>query len=378
MLTGFKIRIHPTNEQIKKFYQYAGTSRFMYNWSLSKIKEAYDAGIKFKDIKLANQLTVIQKEVEELKWLSTIPRKVKCIAIEDAETAYKNFFKKQSKYPRFKSKKRSKLSFSFTSDKNKPKNGIIRVPAIGLVELNQKDRLTQELNSKEFILRLNISYDNKYWYLSGAYEKEYELMELTNSSLGIDLGLKDLAITNDGVKFKNINKSQRVRKLKKKLKRVQRCLSRKYEMNKDGNKFIETKNISKQLIELRLLHRRIANIRKNHIEQITTRLVKTKPAQVVMEDLNISGMMKNRCLAKAIGEANWYYFIDTMRWKCKKFNIEFILADRYYASSKTCSACGTKKNNLTLRDRIFNCECGLSIDRDINAAINLSNYTSLA
>ena len=105
MLTGFKIRIHPTNEQIKKFYQYAGTSRFMYNWSLAKIKEAYDAGIKFKDIKLANQLTVVQKEVEELRWLSTIPRKVKCIAIEDAEMAYKKFFKKQSKYPRFKSKK---------------------------------------------------------------------------------------------------------------------------------------------------------------------------------------------------------------------------------------------------------------------------------
>ncbi len=373
MLTGFKIRIHPTNEQIKKFYQYVGTSRFMYNWSLNKIKEAYDAGIKFKDIKLANQLTVIQKEVEELKWLSTIPRKVKCMAIGDCEESFQRFFKKQSKYPRFKSKKRSKVSFSFENNAT-----LGNVPKLGKVKLNQKDRLTKEIADSHVVNRLNISCDNKYWYLSGAYEKEYELMELTNSSLGIDLGLKDLAITNDGAKFKNINKSQRVRKLKKKLKRVQRCLSRKYEMNKDGNKFIETKNISKQLIELRLLHRRIANIRKNHIEQITAKLVKTKPAQVVMEDLNIAGMMKNRCLAKAIGEANWYYFINTMRWKCKKFNVEFILADRYYASSKTCSACGTKKKNLTLRDRIFNCGCGLSINRDINAAINLSNYTSLA
>ncbi len=376
MLTGFKIRIHPTQEQIKKFYQYAGTARFIYNWSLNKIKEAHDLGIKFKDIKLANQLTIIQREVEDLEWLNTIPRKVKCLAIEDAEDSFKRFFSKVSKYPKFKSKKSSKVSFSFTSQDNKPKNGIITVPLVGKVELNFKDRLTLDLNNKKFATRLNISYDNKYWYLSGAYEKEYELVELTESPLGIDLGLKDLAITNTGIKFKNINKTHRVKKIKKKLKRVQRSLSRKYLMNKDGNKFIETKNISKQLVELRLLHRRLTNIRKNHIEQITTQLVKTKPIRIVMEDLNISGLMKNRHLAKAIAEVNWYNFIDTMRWKCSKYDIEFILADRFFASSKNCSSCGTKKKDLKLKDRTYHCSnCGLVIDRDINAAINLSNYS---
>ena len=375
MLTGFKIRIHPNQEQIKKFYQYSGTARFMYNWSLSKIKEAHDLDIKFKDIKLQNQLTVIQKEVEELKWLSAIPRKVKCLAIEDAETAYKNFFKKQSKYPRFKSRKHSKISFSFQYTGNfgtLPNVG--RGKGFSVLKLSKSSGLTKEVSESNITTRLNISYDGKYWYLSGAYEKEYELVELTESSLGIDLGLKDLAITNTEVKFRNINKSHRVRKIKKKLKKVQRSLSRKYEMNKDGNKFIG--NISKQLIELRLIHRKLTNIRKNHIEQITTELVKTKPAKVVMEDLNIKGMMKNRHLAKAIAEVTWYNFINTMRFKCSKYGIEFILADRFFASSKTCSACGTKKKDLKLKDRTYHCSnCDLSIDRDINAAINLSNYS---
>ncbi len=374
MLTGFKIRIHPNKEQISKFYQYAGTARFMYNWSLAKIKEAYASGIKFKDIKLSNQLTIIQKEVEELQWLNGIPRKVKCLAISDCEESFERFFKGTSKYPKFKSKKKSKVSFSFDSV-NKPKNGIITIPLAGLVELNFKDKLTNDLNNQKFATRLTISFDGKYWYISGAYEKEYELVELTESSLGIDLGLKDLAITNTRIKFMNINKSHKVKKTKKKLKRVQKSLSRKYEMNKDGNKFIETNNISKQLVELRLLYRRLTNIRQNHIQQITASLVKTKPAKVVMEDLNIQGMMKNHHLAGHISEANWYYFINTMRFKCKKFNIEFILADRFFASSKTCSACGIKKSDLKLKDRIFNCNCGLVIDRDVNAAINLANYT---
>ena len=375
MLTGFKIRIHPNKEQISKFYQYAGTSRFMYNWSLNKIKEAYDLGIKFKDIKLSNQLTVIQKEIEELHWLNGIPRKVKCLAITDCEESFKRFFKGASKYPKFKSKKKSKLSFSFI---NSGKFGTL--PNVGKgkgsmnLNLNQNDKLTEKVSNSHIATRLNISFDGKYWYLSGAYEKEYELVELTESSLGIDLGLKDLAITSDGIKFKNINKSHKVKKTKKKLKRVQRSLSRKYEMNKDGNKFIETNNISKQLIELRLLYRKLTNIRQNHINQITASLVKTKPAKVVMEDLNIQGMMKNRYLAKAIAEVNWYYFIETMRFKCKKYGIEFVQADRFYPSSKNCSSCGTKKKDLKLKDRIFNCNCGLSIDRDINAAINLANY----
>jgi putative transposase len=375
MLTGFKIRIHPTDEQIKKFYQYAGTSRFMYNWALQAIKEAYDARIKFKDLKLANQLTIIQKEVEGLQWLNAIPRRVKCLAIEDAENALKNFFKKTAKYPRFKSKKNSKISFSIHSVDNLPKDGFITIPLCGKVKLNLKDRLTSEIQNSHLTTRLTVTFDGKYWYLSGAYEKDFEISETTNASIGIDLGLKDLAITNEGKKFKNINKTKVVKKLKKRLKRVQRKLSRKYEKNKDGNNFIATKNINKLLIDLRLIYRKLTNIRQNHIEQITIELVKSKPSRIVMEDLNVKGMMKNRCLANAIGEANWYYFIECMRWKCRKYGIEFVLADRFYASSKTCSKCHEKHPNLTLKDRVFDCpHCDLVIDRDVNAAINLANY----
>jgi putative transposase len=375
MLTGFKIRIHPTDEQIKKFYQYAGTSRFMYNWALQAMQEAYEAGIKFKDLKLANQLTIIQKEVEELQWLSCIPRKVKSLAIDDAETALINFFNKIAKYPRFKSRKHSKISFSFESTVNKPHDNIIYVPKIGKVKLNLKDRLTSEIQNSHLTTRLTVSFDGKYWYLSGAYEKDFEVSEATDALMGIDLGLKDLAITNEGKKFKNINKTKVVKKLKKRFKRVQRQLSRKYERNKDGNKFIKTNNISKLLIDLKLIYRKLKNIRQNHIEQITSELVKSKPSRIVMEDLNVKGMMKNRCLANAIGEASWYYFIECMRWKCKKYGIEFILADRFYASSKTCSKCHEKHPNLTLKDRVFDCpHCDLVIDRDVNAAINLANY----
>ena len=376
MLHGFKIRIHPSKEQVSKFYQYAGTSRHIYNWSLATINDALANGVKFSQIKLSNQLTVMQQEVEDKKWLQKIPNRVKQMAIENCQDAFKRYFAKISKHPRTKRRKDG-IKFNFSSAVNKPNKGKIVVPLIGDVGLNKSDKLTAEINGKKFINRLKVLFDGKYWYLTGAYEKEAELYELSKESIGIDLGLKDLAILSNGIKYKNINKTHKVKKIAKRLKRVQRSLSRKYEMNKDGNKNIVTKNISKQLVQLKLLHRRLADIRCNHIEHITTEIAKTKPSRVVMEDLNVSGMMKNRHLARSIGEASWKFFRTKMEWKCKKFGIEFVLADRFYASSKTCSACGAKKKDLTLRDRIYSCACGSMLDRDVNAAINLSNYVVL-
>ena len=376
MLHGFKIRIHPSKEQMNKFYQYAGTSRHIYNWSLATINDALANGVKFSQIKLSNQLTVMQREVEDKKWLQKIPNRVKQMAIENCQDAFKRYFAKISKHPHTKRRKDG-IKFNFSSAVNKPNEGKIVVPLVGAVGLNKSDKLTSEINGKKFINRLKVLFDGKYWYLTGAYEKEAELHELSKESIGIDLGLKDLAILSNGRKYKNINKTHKVKKITKRLKRVQRSLSRKYEMNKDGKEIIVTKNISKHLVQLRLLHRRLADIRCNHIEHITTEIAKTKPSRVVMEDLNVSGMMKNRHLARSIGEASWKFFRTKMEWKCKKFGIEFVLADRFYASSKTCSACGAKKKDLTLRDRIYSCACGSMLDRDVNAAINLSNYVVL-
>ena len=219
--------------------------------------------------------------------------------------------------------------------------------------------------SFDFFLLLNFSVE--------VNENQVNLNE--NLSIGIDLGVKDLAICSNGMVFKNINKTKSVKKLKKKLKRLQRQVSRKYEANKVGNKYIKTNNIIKLEKQIKLIYRKLSNIRLNHIHQATNAIIKQCPYRIVMEDLNISGMMKNRHLAKAIQEQCLYDFRRQMKYKCEFNGIEFVQADRFYPSSKTCSCCGYIKKNLKLKDRVFICDdCGLTIDRDYNASLNLMNY----
>ena len=186
--------------------------------------------------------------------------------------------------------------------------------------------------------------------------------------------MKDLAICSNGMTFKNINKTKEVKRLKKVLRRKQRQCSHKYEQNKKGKEYVKTNNIIKLEKEIRLLHRRLTNIRSNHIHQATNKIVKTKPSRVVMETLNIKGMMKNRHLSKAIAEQCLYEFKRQIQYKCKKYGIEFVEADKWFPSSKTCSCCGAIKKDLKLKDRVYQCSCGLKIDRDLNASINLSRY----
>ena len=219
-----------------------------------------------------------------------------------------------------------------------------------------------------------ISYDNKYWYLSVGIEEEMPVVQLTGESLGIDVGIKELAVCSNGMTFKNINKSKEVRRLKKSLKRKQRQCSRKYEKNKKGKEYVKTKNIAKLENQIKLIHRRLSNIRLNYIHQVTRMIVKTKPSRIVMEDLNIKGMMKNKHLSKAIAEQCLYDFKLKMKYKCEFCGIDFVEADRYYPSSKLCSCCGSIKKDLKLKDRIYKCSCGLNINRDYNASINLSRY----
>ena len=178
--------------------------------------------------------------------------------------------------------------------------------------------------------------------------------------------------------FKNINKTRRIKNLKSKLKHLQRSVSRKYETNKQGSKYIKTNNIIKLEKEIALINKKLADIRNNHIYQSINTILKEKPYRVIMEDLNISGMMKNKHLSKAIQEQCFYKFISTMKYKCEWLGIEFIQADRFYPSSKTCSCCGHIKKDLKLSDRTYICDnCGLEIDRDYNASINLMNYSKV-
>lgn len=224
-----------------------------------------------------------------------------------------------------------------------------------------------------------VSFDGKYWYLSVGVKTENKTVELTDESIGIDVGIKELAICSNEMGFKNINKTSKVRKLKKKLKRLQKQVSKKNKNNKrkvgeNRYQFLKTENIKKLEKQIKLVHRRLMNIRNNYIHQSNSTIVKTKPSRIVMETLNIKGMMKNKHLSKAISEQCLYKFKRQMKYKCEFYGIEFIEADRFFPSSKLCSCCGVIKKDLKLSDRIYKCECGNVIDRDFQASVNLSRY----
>ena len=248
-----------------------------------------------------------------------------------------------------------------------------------------------KLKKGEKYFNPRITFDGKYWYLSVGYEVSETKCELTGECIGIDLGIKDLAVCSNTKTYKNINQSYEVKRLEKVLKRGQRKLSRMLEKNISGYKTVgnkripvyikplyECRNFQKQKKVIKLLYRRLANIRNNHLHQTTTKIVKTKPSCIVMETLNVKGMMKNKHLAKAIQKQKFYEFKRQIMYKCQKYGIVLVEVPTFYPSSKMCSCCGSIKRDLKLSDRIYRCnECGLVIDRDYNASLNLANYQSV-
>lgn len=368
MMITKKVRIKPTKQQEKQLYKSSGTARFIYNWVLGKQQENYKQGNKFiPDSVLRKEITQLKK-TEEFNWLTEVSNNIPKQAVKDACNSYKRFFKKQAKFPKFKSKKKTRPSFYNDTQKLKVKEKLVLLEKIGWV------RTSEQLPTDTKYYNPRITFDGKYWYISVSVEKEDEYEELTNESLGIDLGIKELAICSDGTIYGNINKTVKVKKLEKRLRRLQRKVSRKYQNNKEGSTFVKTCNIIKLEKEIKILQRRLSNIRKNHLHQTTSSIVKTKPRRIVIEDLNVSGMMKNRHLAKAIQKQGFYEFRRQLEYKTKNKGIELVIANRFFPSSKTCSNCGTINKDLKLSDRVFNCACGFSIDRDLNASINLANY----
>ena len=369
MIKSIKIRLLPTKEQEAIMFQSVGCKRFAYNWGLNRSKELYEQGIKFNKVNLRKEFNQYKKQFD---WINNVSAKVTANAFEDLNVAMARFFKKQSGFPKFKSKKNSRMSFYVRYDAIKFKNNRVNIEKIGKVIYHSNQKIPQ----LDKYVNPTCYYDGKYWYLSLGYERGVNEIEQTGEVIGIDLGVKDLAIlSNQDEPIKNINKSYRVRQLKKKLRRKQRQVSRKYLINKQGNKYVKTNNIVKLEKEIKLINRKLNNIRLNHIHQTTAMIVKIKPSRVVMEDLNVTGMMKNKHLAKAVQEQKFYEFIRQMKYKCEFNGIELIQADRWYPSSKTCSRCGSIKKDLKLSDRTYICnECGFIIDRDKNAAINLSYY----
>ncbi len=377
MILSLKIKLYPTKEQEQLMWQSSGVSRYIYNWGLALKKQKYEEeNINLSISDLRKELTQFKK-TSGFSWLNTPSADGGREALRDLGDAYKKFFKKQGGYPKFKKKGKCETSFYHDPRKLKVNDDYIYLEKIGLVKMSDEGRLPKGDYKKDKIKVTNprIKHNGRYWILTLGIEVEDESAELTNVSLGIDVGVKDLAVCSDGQVFKNINKSRTIKKLEKRLKRLQRQVSRKYEMNKQGNKFVKTKNIIKLEHQIKLIHLRLSNIRNNHLHQATNKIVKTKPSRIVIEDLNVSGMMKNRHLSKAIQQQKLYEFRRQLEYKTKKYGIELVLADRWYPSSKTCSGCGAIKSDLKLKDRVFKCDCcGLEIDRDLNASINLSRY----
>ena len=372
MILAKKVRIYPTKEQEQKLWQSVGTARFIYNYTLAKQEENYKNGGKFiSDGIIRKELTQLKKS--ELIWLNEVSNNVTKQAVKDACNAYKRFFKGLAKKPKFKIRKKSKPSFYNDTSKLKVKEKKVLIEKVGWIKTNEQIPIDVKYNNPR------VTYDNKYWYISVGVEVDKKQEELTDISLGIDLGLKDLAVCSDGKVFKNINKTKEVKNLEKRLKQKQRQISRKYEINKikkgGSCQFIKTKNIEKLENTTKRMHRKLTNIRDNYIHQVTTSIVKTKPYRIVIEDLNVSGMIKNKHLSDSVRKQCFNKFRQYITYKAELYGIGLVIADRFYPSSKTCSECGSIKKDLKLKDRVYRCpHCGVVIDRDYNASLNLSMY----
>ena len=371
----------PNNVQQTKLFQYAGASRFAYNWALAREKENYEKGGRFiPDTELRKEFTRLRNS-DEYAWLLNVSNNVTKQAIKDACSAYKNFFKGLQRYPRFKAKKKSipkfyqdniKIQFrdthvkfeGFSSSRkaNKQKLNWVKLAEHGRIPTDAKYRNPR------------VSFDGLNWWISVCVEFPDHRISSNHDGIGIDLGIKDLAICSDGNTYKNINKSQTVKKLEKCKRRLQRSVSRKYEHNKKGGSYCKTNNIVKKEKLLLKVNHRLANIRKDYLNQTTSEIVNRKPRFICIEDLNVSGMIKNRHLSKAVQNQGFFEFRKQLEYKCNDRGIQLIVADRFYPSSKRCSCCGKIKKDLRLSDRTYKCECGNVIDRDFQASLNLKAY----
>lgn len=379
MLKTYKIEIKPTEEQIIKINKTIGVCRFIYNFYIAHNQQVYQndgkfvSGMSFSKW-LNNDFIPNNKNYS---WIKEVSSKAVKQSIMNGEKAFKKFFKKEANFPKFKKKNKSNVGVylpknnktDFTVERHR-----LKVPTLGFVRLKEYGYLPIDSIIKSGTITKKC---NRY-YISVLVEEELIVNNQQYSDgIGIDLGIKEFATISDKKVFKNINKTHKIKKLKKSLKRQQRKLSRKYESLKTRNKKggnVTRQNIQKQLLKVQKLHNRINNIRTDYINKTINELVKTKPEFINIEDLNISGMMKNRHLSKAIAEQKFYEFRNKLINKCHQNNIEVRLSNRFYASSKTCSQCGSIKHDLKLSDRVYICkECGAIIDRDLNAAINLKD-----
>ena len=380
MLKSFKTEINPTEEQKVKIRKTIGTCRYIYNFYLTHNKELYDKGEKFmsgKSFSIWLNNEYLPRNPDKL-WIKEVSSKSVKRSIENGCIAFTRFFKHQSAFPNFKKKGKSDVKMYFV--KNNPKDcrcerHRINIPSLGWIRIKEKGYIPTTKDG--YVIKSgHVSIRADKYYVSVLIEiLNNKIVNNFNEGIGIDLGLKDFAIVSNGKTYKNINKSAKLKKLEKQLIREQRSLSRKDENLKKGWSTQKT-NIQKQRLKVQKLHHRIDNIRTDHINKTIAEIVKTKPSYITIEDLNVSGMMKNKHLSKAVASQKFYEFRIKLQAKCNENGIELRVVDRWFPSSKTCHCCKNIKKDLKLSDRIFKCDCGYIEDRDFNAALNLRDATT--
>ena len=384
LLKAYKVEIKPTLKQIQKINQSIDVCRWLYNEYLATNnqlyvqykngfidkKQAFMSAIDF-DKYINNEVKVL----DEYSWINNCGSKARKKAILNAETAYKRFFKGQSKFPRFKKKNKSNVKLHFPKNNKgdwKVERHRIMIPTLKNVRLKEYGYIP--VGAK--VISGTVSKKANRYYISVIIDvDDIKPQENINEGIGIDLGIKDFAICSNKQTYKNINKTKRVKKLEKKLLREQRKLSRKYESLKLRNKKEKgdatKQNIQKQIVKVQILHQKLTNIRTDYINKVVSSVVRNKPQYIAIEDLNVKGMMKNKHLSKAVAQQKFYEFRTKLTNKCNALGIELRIVDRFYPSSKLCHSCGSIKKDLKLKDRIYKCECGYEEDRDYNASLNL-------
>ena len=380
LLKSFKTEINPSEEQKVKIRKTIGTCRFIYNFYLAHNKELHENGKKFMS---SNKFRVwLNNEYvpkhPEYSWIKEAYSKAVTQAVNNGQTAFTRFFNHKSAFPRFKKKGKSDVKMYFV--KNNPKDcrcerHRINIPSLGWVRIKEKGYIPTTKDG--YVIKSgHVSIKADRYYVSVLIEiPDNRIANNSNEGIGIDLGLKDFAVVSNGTSYKNINKSAKLKKLEKQLIREQRSLSRKYENVKKGGP-TQSANIQKQRLKVQKLHHRIDNIRTDYINKTIAEIVKTKPSYITIEDLNVSGMMKNKHLSKAVASQKFYEFRTKLQAKCNENGIELRVVDRWFPSSKTCHCCGAIKKDLKLSDRTFTCDCGYIEDRDFNAALNLRDATT--
>ena len=377
-MTGYKIRIYPNKAQEQILWKQIYGCRFMWNYMVSLQESRYKNNSKYLSrYDMCKEITNM-KTSAEYSWLKEVSIHSLQRVCRNLDDSYHSFFHKKSGRPKFKKRGRAKNSYPVDSENLWFDGEYVHLSKVKKIKYKTDLSIPTGRHIKIFNGVVTLRNDGK-WMLSFSMEEEHStIFNLTDKTMGIDLGVLNtatLAYNNEYFVFNNINKTPKIKNIEKRIKKLSKDINRKYQANKQGNKYIKTNNILKKEKQLRKLYFRLDGIRENYAHQMTHQMISMRPKTIVLEDLNIVGMLKNRHLSKAIQQQKFFKIRRQIEYKSKKYGIDVVFADRYFPSSKLCSSCGFLNKELTLKDRIFICPiCGNVLDRDCNAALNLSRY----